>query len=43
MPKFENTDAYIAGCAPKVAALMTQFRTFIHDTLPEATEGMPTG
>lgn len=43
MPKFKNTDQYIAACGPPVAALLTDLRAFIHDTLPEVTEGMQYG
>lgn len=43
MVKHKDTDAYIADCAAPVAALMTELRTFIHETLPGATEGIQYG
>ena len=43
MPKHATIDEYIADCTQAVAPLMEELRTFIHETLPGAAEGMSYG
>ncbi len=41
--KYDTVDDYISTCSAEVAPLMEQLRSFIHATLPGATEEMQYG
>lgn len=43
MPKYKDTDAYIAHQSGTIGTLLAQLRAFIHDELPDVTEAMGYG